>query len=242
MLAADLQLSSYLELIASKGRIIFEVAYSEYIGHAREKAKRYLWESDFPRPSVVVLFDAVQKITHDEYRDLPVRFEILRRSTADAPELQTYESSVSLLIAACLLPDLCQPKAMGEESRSQSIQCVWPRVKAEMSTNTQNTAFSLVEIFGSVESLDLAIAMRQDLESIEDRERRTMLEDVKEGTLEILREKIGRNEQTKLPIRYITDTLARRRWAQADQDRMVKRKRASSEPDQSSEKSERGQE
>jgi len=94
--AADLQFSSSLATNPAKGGIIFEAAYSEHINHAREKAKQYLWDSDPPQPSVVVVF--IKKGTGEAYSDVELNFEVHRRDPGGNREIKVYEKGVSTSI------------------------------------------------------------------------------------------------------------------------------------------------
>lgn len=100
--APDLQLGSYLGSRPLIGRIIFEVAYSESLVHARRKAKYYLCEADQPRPSVMVLCNftetARKKEFGEERRDMKLYFEVLRCDFSNQSETRKYETGVSLFL------------------------------------------------------------------------------------------------------------------------------------------------
>ena len=92
--APDAQFSSQLHTrTMDKGGIIIEVAYSESLKHAKDKAVEYLW-SDEPRPSVVVIF-IFKKETYDkDYLTTTVNFEVHRRDEENEGGTETYETGV----------------------------------------------------------------------------------------------------------------------------------------------------
>ena len=95
-LAADMQIGTFLNDNPQKAAIIIEVAYSESFKHAKAKAKEYLF-ADKPRPSVVVIFNYTQKQSVDEYRNIDLKFEVLRRHETIPGDLEVFEQGVSLL-------------------------------------------------------------------------------------------------------------------------------------------------
>ena len=94
--AADMQIGTYLDDDSQKPGIIIEVAYSESLKHAKAKAKEYLF-ADKPRPSVVVIFNYTQKQSADEYRNVELKFEVLRRHKTILGDLEVFERGVSYL-------------------------------------------------------------------------------------------------------------------------------------------------
>lgn len=98
-LAPDLQLGSYLGSRPQIGRIIFEVAYSESLTHARAKAKYHLCEADKPRPSVVIVCNFTEtpqkSDSEKQRRDVKLYFEVLRRNYSNQSETRKYETGVS---------------------------------------------------------------------------------------------------------------------------------------------------
>lgn len=96
VLAADIHLGSLLHDDPWSGGIIFEAAYSETLNHAREKTRTYLWDSDEPRPTVVVLISLEEKGSREGYRDVDVHFEVHRRLECSTDrETKTFETGVS---------------------------------------------------------------------------------------------------------------------------------------------------
>ena len=93
-LAADMQIGTFLNSDSQKPGIIIEVAYSESFKHAKAKAKEYLF-ADKPRPSVVVIFNYTQKQSADEYRNVELKFEVLRRHKTIPGDLEVFEKGVS---------------------------------------------------------------------------------------------------------------------------------------------------
>ena len=91
--AADMQIGTYLDDDSQKPGIIIEVAYSESLKHAKAKAKEYLF-ADKPRPSVVVIFNYTQKQSADEYRNIDLKFEVLRRHETIPGDLEVFEQGV----------------------------------------------------------------------------------------------------------------------------------------------------
>ena len=89
--AAEMQFSNMLA-DSAHGSIIFEVNYAEGMPHARKKAKESLWGSYMPRSSVVVLWSVVENRDKDEYRDLEMSFEVLRRNNEEYGEFEVYET------------------------------------------------------------------------------------------------------------------------------------------------------
>ena len=74
-LAANVQFGSFLDPNPSKPGIVFEVAYSEGVDCAREKAQKLLCTPDEPRPSVVVLFKFREmEASREEYEDMTLEF------------------------------------------------------------------------------------------------------------------------------------------------------------------------
>ncbi|KAK4694289.1 hypothetical protein P7C71_g3271, partial [Lecanoromycetidae sp. Uapishka_2] len=156
---------------------------------AREKAEAYLLESDVPRPSVVVVFDFVEQETREEYRNIDVHFEVVRRDPGMQGAVKVYEKGV-----------------------------VWPRDKAETELNTKEIVFSLEEIFGTVEVIDRALRIPEDSSQIRDSTLREMLEDLPSGLLQCLKEKVKNDEGTTLPISSITKVVARKLRVQRGND------------------------
>jgi len=98
ILAADSQFGSQLYDKRSKGGIIFEVSYSEafeHAEHAKKKAKKYLFPSDLPRPSVVVIFNFEERVPRKAKRDVDLNLEVLRRQPSKQGEVKVYEMGVS---------------------------------------------------------------------------------------------------------------------------------------------------
>ena len=93
-LAADMQIGTFLNDNPQKAGIIIEVAYSESFKHAKVKAKEYLF-ADKPRPSVIVIFNYTQKQSADEYRNMDLKFEVLRRHETILGDLEVFEEGVS---------------------------------------------------------------------------------------------------------------------------------------------------
>ena len=93
-LAADIQIGTCLDDQSQKAGIIIEVAYSESFKYAKVKAKEYLF-ADKPRPSVVVIFNYTQKQSADEYRNVELKFEVLRRHKTIPGDLEVFEQGVS---------------------------------------------------------------------------------------------------------------------------------------------------
>lgn len=95
-LAPDIQFCSILHQNPAKRGIIFEVAHSEHIDHARTKAKQYLWDLDPPGPPVVVLFDFIENFRNC-YRDVELHFEVHRpNSLSTEGDTVLYEKGVSI--------------------------------------------------------------------------------------------------------------------------------------------------
>ena len=92
--AADMQIGTFLNDDPQKPGIIIEVAYSESFKHAKAKAKEYLF-ADKPRPSVIVIFNYTQKQSADEYRNVELKFEVLRRHKTIPGDLKVFEQGVS---------------------------------------------------------------------------------------------------------------------------------------------------
>ena len=92
--AADMQIGTFLNDDPQKPGIIIEVAYSESFKHAKAKAKEYLF-ADKPRPSVVVIFNYTQKQSTNEYRNIELKFEVLRRHKTILGDLEVFEQGVS---------------------------------------------------------------------------------------------------------------------------------------------------
>ena len=95
-LAADMQIGTFLNDNPQIAGIIIEVAYSESFKYAKAKAKEYLF-SDIPRPSVVVIFNYTQKQSVDEYRNIDIKFEVLRRHETIPGDLEVFEQGVGQL-------------------------------------------------------------------------------------------------------------------------------------------------
>ena len=93
-LAADMQIGTFLNDNSQIAGIIIEVAYSESFKYAKAKAKEYLF-ADKPRPSVVVIFNYTQKQSADEYRNVELKFEVLRRHKTILGNLEVFEQGVS---------------------------------------------------------------------------------------------------------------------------------------------------
>ena len=93
-LAADIQIGTFLDDEPQKAGIIIEVAYSKSFKHTKAKAKEYLF-ADKPRPSVVVIFNYTQKQSADEYRNIELKFEVLRRHETIPGDLEVFEQGVS---------------------------------------------------------------------------------------------------------------------------------------------------
>ena len=93
-LAADMQIGTFLNDQPQKAGIIIEVAYSESFKHTKAKAKEYLF-ADKPRLSVIVIFNYAQKQSTDEYRNMELKFEVLRRHKTIPGNLEVFEQGVS---------------------------------------------------------------------------------------------------------------------------------------------------
>ena len=93
-LAADIQIGTFLNSQSQKAGIIIEVAYSESFKLAKAKAKEYLF-ADKPRPSVIVIFNYTQKQSADEYRNIELKFKVLRRHKTIPGDLEVFEQGVS---------------------------------------------------------------------------------------------------------------------------------------------------
>ncbi|KAK4694290.1 hypothetical protein P7C71_g3270, partial [Lecanoromycetidae sp. Uapishka_2] len=172
------------------GGVIFEIAYSEDLGHARNKAKKLLIESGKPRPSVVVIFYFQQKGSKEEYQDVDLNFEVLRRHPTNQVELKCYEIGVA-----------------------------WPANKATSSTNTPHIEFGLEELFGNAKRIEEGIQMQRDLDNADDNSLRDILARLPPKLLELLRDKVKQGKTTTLPISYITSVVKRGLEIQNEKDR-----------------------
>ena len=94
-MAPDVHLFPYFDDSPTSTGIIVEVAYSESLKHAKEKMVRYLWESDPPRPSVVILFNFEKRSLREDYQDIELKFEVYRRSSRGGRQTQLHETGVS---------------------------------------------------------------------------------------------------------------------------------------------------
>ena len=93
-LAPDMSFSSVLREDQKRPTIIFEVAYSESLKHAQEKARMYLLGSVDPCPSAVVIFNFKGKPKDTEYKTTTVEYEVLRIDPENTQDVKTYESGV----------------------------------------------------------------------------------------------------------------------------------------------------
>lgn len=107
--AADVQLVSLLRKNPARCGIIFEVTYPGHIDHARIKTKYYLWDADPPRPSVVILFNFIEKSSHC-CRDVELHFEVHRRDASSTTrETTIHETGVSISDSSTPSPSIADP-------------------------------------------------------------------------------------------------------------------------------------
>ncbi|KAK3169580.1 hypothetical protein OEA41_008964 [Lepraria neglecta] len=189
--AADIQIGTFLNDDPQKPGIIIEVAYSESFKHAKAKAKEYLF-ADKPRPSVVVIFNYAQKQSADEYRNVELKFEVLRRHETIPGDLEVFEQGYA-----------------------------WPPAKVNVPSNTQYITFSLEEIFGNLEVIQQGIEIQQDLSKAPSPYHLDIFEELPHEFLIRLKEKVEMGEVAKLPISYITQTVKAKLQSQKSQDRVV---------------------
>ncbi|KAK3167939.1 hypothetical protein OEA41_004385 [Lepraria neglecta] len=187
-LAANMQIGTFLNGQPQKAGIIIEVAYSESFKHAKAKAKVYLF-ADKPRPSVVVIFNYAQKQSADEYRNIELKFEVLRRHETIPGDLEVFEQGYA-----------------------------WPPAKANAPLNTQYITFSLEEIFGNLKVIEQGIEIQQDLSKAPSLYRLNIFKVLPYEFLIRLKEKVEMNEVAKLPISYITEAVEASLDLQKSQD------------------------
>ncbi|KAL2052856.1 hypothetical protein ABVK25_006795 [Lepraria finkii] len=190
-LAADMQIGTFLNDYSQRAAIIIEVAYSESFKHAKAKAKEYLF-ADIPRPSVVVIFNFTQKQSADEYRNMELKFEVLRRYETIPGDLEVFEQGYA-----------------------------WPPEKVNVPSNTQYITFSLEEIFGNLQVIERGIEIQQDLSKAPSPYHLNIFEELPHELLICLKEKVEMNEVAKLPISYITKAVQAKLQSQKAQDEFV---------------------
>lgn len=66
-------------------------AYSEYLNHAKEKAKFLPCHRDRPRPSVIVISGFLQLKMRNKYRTVNLIFEVYRRHIWKQDEITLFE-------------------------------------------------------------------------------------------------------------------------------------------------------
>ena len=93
-MSPDRQFQSILSPKPDRGSIIFEVAYSQDLDDVRRKAAEYLWQSDDPRPSVVVIFDFEHQLDDTLFASIELHFEVHRRLEGRSGKTKVFERGV----------------------------------------------------------------------------------------------------------------------------------------------------
>ena len=121
--APDHQLSCWLSSNPEIGSIIFEVAFSQVLQNARNKARDYLCRSDEPQPKVVVILKFESRAEEMFFAQMKVHFEVHRRDPADGETTKIDQQGVSsrdLLDESRLKSKTDRLPAKGGQARPQS--------------------------------------------------------------------------------------------------------------------------
>ena len=84
---------------------------------------------------------------------------------------------------------------------------VWPQGKATDASNTQHITFGIEELVGTLEMINKAIRMRDNLDDIDDKFTRNMLQDVSANFLYMVKDKVQANAEAKMPISCFTTAI-----------------------------------
>ncbi|KAK3177076.1 hypothetical protein OEA41_008404 [Lepraria neglecta] len=114
-----------------------------------------------PRPSVVVIIKFMEQGAQKDYRNMEGYFEVYRR----------------------------HPSGAKEETKVYETGLVWPQDKAIDASNTQHITFGIEELVGTLEMINKAIRMRDNLNDIDDKYTRNMLQDVSADFLHMVKDK-----------------------------------------------------
>ena len=93
--APDHQLSCWLSSNPEIGFIIFEVAFSQILQNARNKARDYLCRSEKPQPKVVVILNFESRAEEMFFARMKVHFEVHRQDPANAETTKIDQQGVS---------------------------------------------------------------------------------------------------------------------------------------------------